>query len=113
MMSLTICVLVLAALGYVEPHGMVLVPKARNIGVPWNENGLWCGNVPNLPHVPLSTCGVIHNSFKPIFRDNNGKFCLFQVCGDAPTGPQDNKLGGLYGTGIVQANYTGGSVSLT
>jgi len=88
--------LVAVTISSVEPHGHLFVPLPRNSlwrdpNFPqqppnYNDQQVWCDNAQN--DLTYSLCGV---------------------CGDGVDAPQDHMLGGLYGLGLIAANYTSGS----
>ncbi len=93
-----LCLVLALAISFVEPHGHLLNPLPRN--------SLW--RDPNFPQQPPN-----YND-QQVWCDNvqqDEDYSQCGICGDGLDSPQDHALGGLYGLGLIAANYTSGSVS--
>jgi len=95
-MKLLAVVVLVAAVGFVEPHGYLKSPLARtsiqldpSFGTQqpywWDNQGVWCANVQQ--DVNYSSCGR---------------------CGEA-AGNRDASQGGMYDKGVITRSYTSGS----
>jgi len=98
MRCLWLCAIAVVVLsGYVQPHGRLILPAARNcmwrFGYPnpinYDDAGLYCGGFDRQWHKNKGRCGV---------------------CGDPFDAPQLHADGGKYSNGIIAKTYKKGQV---